>query len=113
MSSIVEILSGILTGLGFGVEPTGKHNDGVFMAAFKVDAFRSLETFKEEISEFARYLKSTKKQVGVEEIYYPGELEHLRAIARSRDGVEIEDATWEKLKALGEKYNVTAQLPLD
>lgn len=113
LSSIVEILSGILPGLGFGVEPTGKHNDGVFMAAFKVEAFRSLETFKEEISEFARYLKNTKKQTGVDEIFYPGELEHLRAIARSRDGVEIEDATWEKLKALGEKYNVTAQLPLD
>jgi CheY-like chemotaxis protein len=37
---LVEILCGLLTGLGFGVEPTGRHNDGCFMAVFKVDAFR-------------------------------------------------------------------------
>ena len=40
---MVEILCGLLTGLGFGVEPTGRHNDGCFMAVFKVDAFRPLE----------------------------------------------------------------------
>ena len=28
LAAMVEILSGLLTGLGFGVEPTGKHNDG-------------------------------------------------------------------------------------
>ena len=29
-----------LTGLGFGVEPTGRHNDGCFLIAIKVEAFR-------------------------------------------------------------------------
>ena len=37
---MIEIFSGILTGLGFGHDPSGRHNDGCFMAAFKVDAFR-------------------------------------------------------------------------
>src|SRR5271167_2318437 len=32
LSVMVEILCGLLTGLGFGVEPTGRHNDGCFMA---------------------------------------------------------------------------------
>jgi hypothetical protein len=36
----VEVLCGLLTGLGFGVEPTGRHNDGCFMAVFNVAAFR-------------------------------------------------------------------------
>ena len=40
LSVMVEIFSGILTGLGFGVEPSGRHNDGVFMATFDVEAFR-------------------------------------------------------------------------
>ena len=40
LAAIVEILSGLLTGLGFGVEPTGRHNDGCFMAVFNVAAFR-------------------------------------------------------------------------
>src|SRR6266850_4996019 len=42
LAVMVEILCGLLTGLGFGVEPTGRHNDGCFMAVFKVDAFRPL-----------------------------------------------------------------------
>src|SRR5271155_362972 len=58
-SVMVEILWGLLTGLGFGVEPTGRHNDGCFMAVFKVDAFRPLAQFKKDIADFVRYLKET------------------------------------------------------
>src|SRR5207253_9582408 len=28
LAAMVEVLCGLLTGLGFGVEPTGRHNDG-------------------------------------------------------------------------------------
>ena len=42
LAAIGEILCGILTGLGFGVEPSGRHNDGCFLLAIKVDAFRPL-----------------------------------------------------------------------
>src|SRR5271155_3156752 len=59
LSVMVEILCGLLTGLGFGVEPTGRHNDGCFMAVFKVDAFRPLAQFKKDIADFVRYLKET------------------------------------------------------
>jgi uncharacterized oxidoreductase len=42
LSFMVETLSGILTGLGFGVSPTGRHNDGTFLAVFDVNAFLPL-----------------------------------------------------------------------
>jgi len=45
---MVEVLCGLLTGLGFGVEPTGRHNDGCFMAVFNVAAFRPLKDFKKK-----------------------------------------------------------------
>ena len=47
LSFMVEVLSGLLTGLGFGINPQGPHNDGVFMAVFAVDAFRPLDEFKQ------------------------------------------------------------------
>src|ERR1700737_5071961 len=53
LSVMVEILRGLLTGLGFGVEPTGRHNDGCFMAVFNVAAFRPLKDFKKELAKFA------------------------------------------------------------
>ena len=72
LAVIVEILCGLLTGLGFGVEPTGRHNDGCFMAVFKVDAFRPLAQFKQEVTEFARYLKATPPAEGQPRRALPG-----------------------------------------
>ena len=76
LASMVEILSALLTGLGFGVEPTGRHNDGCFIAVFNVSAFRDLETFKQEVTEFAHYLVDTPPAEGFDRVYYPGEVEH-------------------------------------
>ena len=78
LATIVEILSGLLTGLGFGVEPSGRHNDGCFIAVFNVSAFRDLNTFKQEVTEFAQYLKSTPPAQGFTEVLYPGEIEYRR-----------------------------------
>jgi len=113
LSAMVEILSGILTGLGFGVEPTGRHNDGCFMAVFKVSAFRDLNAFKQEVGEFARYLKDTQTAEGSDQVYYPGEIENVREQERRRNGIEIEDATWQKLRSMAEGYGIAGRLPFD
>jgi len=112
LSAMIEVFSGILTGLGFGVEPTGKHNDGVFMACFKVDAFRDLKTFKQEVTDFANYLTSTPKAAGVDRIYYPGEVEYLKTQKNLKDGIDVEDKTWAELKALAEEYGAAKKLDM-
>src|SRR5271169_6310938 len=110
LAVMVEILCGLLTGLGFGVEPSGRHNDGCFMAVFKVDAFRPLAQFKTDIGEFAVYLKATRPAEGSSGVYYPGEIEHMREQDRRENGVEVEDATWYKLRTLAEGYGLADQL---
>jgi uncharacterized oxidoreductase len=109
---MVEILCGLLTGLGFGVEPSGRHNDGCFMAVFKVDAFRPLAAFKQEVGEFVRYLKETPPAAGSAGVLYPGEIEHRREEERRRDGIAVEDATWDKLRALAREYGLAERLGL-
>ena len=110
LSAIVEILSGILPGLGFGVEPTGRHNDGCFIACFNVAALRDLATFKQEIADFAAYLKSTPPSQGFTEVLYPGEIEWRREQERSKNGIEVDDKTWKAMLALAEKFGVSQQL---
>jgi LDH2 family malate/lactate/ureidoglycolate dehydrogenase len=112
LAAVVEVLCGLLTGLGFGVEPTGRHNDGCFMAVFNVAAFRPLADFKREVKEFARYLKSTPPSEGSRGVFYPGELEFLREQERRRNGIEIEDATFEKFRALAAEFKLAAELDL-
>ncbi len=104
LSAMVEILSALLPGLGFGVEPTGRHNDGCFLAMFKVSAFRDLDTFKQEVADFAKYLKDTPPQKGVGEVLYPGEIEQRNEAERRKSGVPVDDKTWSQLKEMGEKH---------
>jgi uncharacterized oxidoreductase len=112
LAVIVEILCGLLTGLGFGQEPTGRHNDGCFMAAFKVSAFRPLATFKQEVAEFARYLKATPPSAGSPGVFYPGEIEFLKERERRQKGIDVEDATWKKLQSLASGYGLAEKLDL-
>jgi uncharacterized oxidoreductase len=113
LSVMVEILSGILTGLGFGHDPSGRHNDGCFMAVFNVEAFRPLEEFKNEVTEFAKYLKSSPVAEGFDEVFYPGEPEHLKTQRLLEEGIFVEDSTWAKLYELAEEYGVTAEVSVD
>jgi uncharacterized oxidoreductase len=45
-------------------------------------------------------------------VFYPGEIEHIREQQRRRDGIEVEDATWEKLTALATDYKLAVELGL-
>ena len=112
LAAMVEILCGLLTGLGFGVEPSGRHNDGCFMAVFRVEAFRPLAEFKREVAEFARYLKATPASEGSPGVYYPGEVEHINEVARRKSGIDVEEATWEKLRALASAGGLADELGL-
>jgi uncharacterized oxidoreductase len=106
LSVIVEILCGLLTGLGFGIDPEGRHNDGCFLACFDVAAFRPVAEFKAQVAEFARYLKDTPPAQGSPGVLYPGEPEYLREQERRQSGIEVEDATWQKLEGLAREYAI-------
>ncbi len=100
LSFAVETLAAILPGLGFGVDPQGRHNDGAFLLAFDPGAFRPLADFKAEVTAFANYLKATPPAAGFTEVLYPGEIEHRTEARRRREGIPIEDDTWDKLGVL-------------
>ena len=112
LSVMVEILSGILTGLGYGYDTSGRHNDGCFMAAFDVEAFRPLDEFKREVAGFAAYLKSSPPAEGFSEVYYPGELEHLRTQKLLAEGIYVEDSTWARLTEIAVGYGMADELGL-
>lgn len=111
LSFMVETLSAVLPGLGFGVDPQGRHNDGAFMWAFDVNAFAPLEKFKKDVGDFARYLKSTPTAEGFSEVLYPGEIEYRTEQERRRNGIPLEDSTWDRLTSLAKEYGVERLIP--
>jgi hypothetical protein len=85
---------GLLTRLGFGLELEGRHNDGVFAAAFAVEHFCPISALTREVRRFVEYIKTTPTAPGYKEIFYPGELEHRCRRRREREGIYIEQGTW-------------------
>jgi uncharacterized oxidoreductase len=93
------------------VNPAGRHNDGSLMIVLNVGAFRPLAEFKREVAEFAHYIKATPPAVGVKEIYYPGELEWHTEQRRRREGIPIEDETWNAVTRLAQDLGVGGLVP--
>lgn len=110
LSFMVEVLSGLLTGLGFGVDPHGRHNDGCFIAVFNVEAFRPLEEFKSSVDDFARFVKASPPAEGFQEVLYPGEIEWRTEQQRRREGIFVEDATWQDIWGLVKDLNIEGEV---
>lgn len=110
LSFMVEVFASLLTGIGYGIDPSGWHSDGCLMVAIKVDAFRPLEEFKREVDDLISQIKSTPPAAGFQEVLYPGEIEWLTAKKRSREGIVIEEATWKALQGLIEEYGIADEV---
>jgi uncharacterized oxidoreductase len=108
LAAIVEILCGLLTGLGYGVDPSGRHNDGCFLAVFNVAAFRPLADFRKEVTEFAHYLNDTPPAEGSSGVLYPGEIERKCELERRANGIEVEAKTWDRLREMADSLGAEA-----
>jgi LDH2 family malate/lactate/ureidoglycolate dehydrogenase len=106
LSFAVETLASVLPGLGFGVDPKGRHNDGTFMLVVDPRAFSPTD-FKVEVEAFVRYLKATPPAEGFEEVLYPGEIEYRTEQRRRREGIPIEAATWARLGQIATRFGLT------
>lgn len=107
LSFVVKALSGLLTGLGTGLDPVGRHNDGCFLAAFDVERFRPLSEFERDMEDFIRFLKATEPADGFKEILYPGEVAARARREREQSGIEIDDASWQEIMDIARGLEVT------
>ena len=110
LSFAVETLAAVLPGLGFGVDPKGRHNDGTFMLVVDPAAFSPTD-FKVEVEAFVRYLKATPPADGFEEVFYPGEIEYRTEQRRRREGIPIEEATWARLGEVAARFRISPLAP--
>ena len=106
LSFMVEMFSGLLTGLGFGIDPQARHNDGVFISVYQVENFRPLADFKREMKEFAEFVKTSPPAEGFTEVLYPGEIEYKTELKRREEGIDVEEETWNQITDLMRELKV-------
>ena len=106
---MTEILGGILTGSGIGKNwwNKGGHGvNGVFLEAFAVEEFQTLETFYDKVDELIELIKATPCAPGFSEILLPGEAGRRREAASRQAGVDIDEGTWNGLIELAAQLRV-------
>jgi LDH2 family malate/lactate/ureidoglycolate dehydrogenase len=109
IAMMVEILSGVLLNSSFGrtelTEATahGKARvaKGYLFVTMDIERFIPLPLFRQHMDTLVRDIRSVERADGVDRIYVPGEIEHLRRADRLRDGIPLDPALVTELEALG------------
>ncbi len=114
ISTIMDVLSGVLSGSTFGQSvvgpyvPDGVSGVGHFVLAINIEAARGLSAFEADMETLIAELKATPRRPGVEDIFYPGELE-ARSDKRNRArGLSLPSDTAAELRQESAKIGVTA-----
>ncbi len=115
LALLVDIFSGVLAGSGFGESVYGADNAagarvGHFFAAVRIDAFRDLQDFKQDMDALLGELRDSPKAAGEERIYIHGEKEFEKADLAEVQGVPISAATYRTLITAGEEDGVPFEL---
>jgi len=111
LSTVVDILSGILSGASYAVnvgspyEPTIS-NIGHLFAAVSIDAFRPADEFKRDMDELIRTLKSSPKAAGQDRIYVHGEIEFETEKQRRSHGIPVREEFARDLIDVGKRFGV-------
>ena len=113
ISFMMDILAGVLTGSQFatGVKgpyiPDAKSGCGHLVIAIDIEAAIGSETFDTRIDRLIDITKSVPLADGVEEIFYPGEIESRAERVAQNSGILLADKTLHELKALADACGVS------
>jgi LDH2 family malate/lactate/ureidoglycolate dehydrogenase len=116
IASMVDILSGVLTGSGFlsqvhsPYKTAEKSNCGHLMIALNIEAFQPLAEFNARMKEWISEVKSVPLAQGCEEVFYPGEMESNNNARNRRDGLLFPDDTLTDLKRIARETQLESLL---
>ena len=106
---IVEILAGALSGNKVAQKNIDQDGGGFFILVLNIKRYLPLEEFKEEIEKLCSHVKDTPKLPGFEEIIIPGEIEYYTKIRNLREGIFLENKTWNEIIELSRKLGVRVE----
>lgn len=113
LSVMVECMAGILSGAAlthdinsWNKTPGHCGNTGHLFIAMDISKMMAVSEYEKSVETMIEQFKSAKKAEGVQEIFYPGELEHRRA-AQAGENVYLLPSTWEKLELAAQYVGIT------
>lgn len=120
LASVVDILSGVLSGANYGpwvppfvpfLEPSANPPGlgiGHFVGAVRVDGFRPADAFKTHMDNWISRFKAAERIDAHQPVIIPGEPEYKATLLRKKEGIPIVESVWESLNELAHRFSVTA-----
>lgn len=118
LGSVVDILSGVLSGANFGkwvppfvsfLQPEASlpgKGIGHFLGAWRIDAFEKSEVFKANMEKWIEGIKSLETVKGVNKVLIPGEPEHRIEELRLKEGIPVSEKVLSDLKEIQKEFNL-------
>ncbi|MGA3406442.1 MAG: Ldh family oxidoreductase [Candidatus Bathyarchaeia archaeon] len=90
----IDILCGALNLTGTGSRAKGQ---GVLSLAIRISAFAPIKDFEEEVARLIDEIKSSPLRPGFDEILLPGERGHRITEERKKEGIPIDETSWQEI----------------
>jgi LDH2 family malate/lactate/ureidoglycolate dehydrogenase len=114
---MMDMLSGVLTGSGYGSEVAGPYqverrsHAGHLMIALNIEAMQPLTEFNARMDSLIAQIKSVPLAQGFEEVFYPGEIEARNDARNRQEGLLLPDDTLHDLRQVADGYGLRKLLP--
>jgi hydroxycarboxylate dehydrogenase B len=113
LSLLVEVLAGVLSGAGFaGPRSVPEEMNGMFIQAVDPGWFVPPETFRAQVEELTRHMKSSRPMPGVGPVHIPGERSDAQAAQRARDGIPLDTTTYTTIQKVLRALDLPDTLPV-
>lgn len=99
----IGVLGGALNATGTGTRGKGQ---GVTVLALDVGAYVPVKEFKKEVDRLVNEIKSNPVRPGFKEVLLPGELEFRSMAKRKKEGIPVDDTSWEIIESTCKKVGV-------
>lgn len=112
ISFMMDVLAGVLTGSSFGSDVVGPYvpdrrsGVGHLLLTIDIAAMSDAELFDSRMERLVDEVKSVPTAAGVDEIFFPGEIEDRAAARHGTEGVRVVDQTWQSMTVLAERTGV-------
>jgi LDH2 family malate/lactate/ureidoglycolate dehydrogenase len=113
LAMVVDILCGILSGMGPGLSlggQPGAFQSAHFFGAWRVDAFWDAKQFKEMMTDYLETMRQTPPAPGVDRVMSPGDIEAENKADRLKNGVPLYPDVVENLKDIAQRMEIELKI---
>ena len=103
---MVEIPGGALSGQGCAQGEQTVESNGVVFTVYNIPFFSDLDWYYDEVEGLINHVKSSRTAPGMDEILIPGEPEFRMAEKKRREGIELDETTWQQIREAAELVGI-------